>query len=919
MPLPPAKNFYELFAATAGRCSTLTAVEVQRREGLDRFTYAELEHLVVHAAFQLSAAGIARNHRCAILAENDAYWCAAYLGVLRLGAVAVPLDTGYSPAQVATLVRDCGARALWVSRRHEPVAREALRSGGLDCKLLHLSGAGGESPSLEELRLQAPPAVEPCPAVSTDRAVILYTSGTTSDPKGVVLTHGNLIAEATAVFQVVRVNEKDCILGVLPLFHALALMANLLLPLTVGARVVFLETLGATELLQALREREATLFACVPQFFYLIHERVQREVAARSWPVRIAFRALLGVNGALRSLGVNLGAVLFRPVHRTLGPRMRLLVTGGSRFDVAVGRDFYRMGFDLLQAYGLTECSGAATVMRPGESWTGSVGRALPGVEIRILPREGGAEEAAADGEVVIRGPIVMEGYHNRPDVNSAVLREGWLHTGDLGRLDRGGHLFITGRQKEIIVTSGGKNIYPEEIEAHYRQSAFIKDICVVGMSLPGERAAERLHAVVVPDFDQLRQRQIVNVREIIRFEIEGISIHLPSYKRVLGFDIWTEDLPRTSTRKLRRFEIERRVRAQAGAALPVSDVELSEAEAVWAAEPEVARALGLIAEAARRQPPIRPDANLDLDLGLDSMQRVELITRLEQTFGVALPEAAASQAYTVRELIEAFRTGGGARAAPSAEGDPWARLLAASAPPDAEVEELLRPRRLASLTLFIALKIVYALAWVFLRFRVSGREHLPAAGPFVLSPNHQSYIDAFLLSAALPYRLVGQMFFVGASEFFETPLMRFLARQVRLVPVDPDRNLVRAMQAGAYGLRRGGVLILFPEGERSPDGSPKRFKKGASILSLHLRVPIVPVGLEGAFDVWPRGKSPQRLARVRMRIGPPLPPPEPLPQDASLGESEARYASAAEQLRQAVVELWESLRHSGAQPAAAD
>ncbi|MGH9803779.1 MAG: 1-acyl-sn-glycerol-3-phosphate acyltransferase, partial [Candidatus Acidiferrales bacterium] len=687
-------------------------------------------------------------------------------------------------------------------------------------------------------------------------------------------------------------------------------------PFTVGARVVFLETLGATELLQALREREATLFACVPQFFYLIHDRVERELAARSWPARTAFRGLLRLNGALRSAGINLGPVFFRPVHRTLGHRMRLLITGGSRFDDAVGRDFYRMGFDLLQAYGLTETSGAATVMRPGKPWTGSVGPALPGVEIKILPRQAEAGEAAADGEVLIRGPIVMEGYYNRPEVNAEVLPDGWLHTGDLGRLDRRGNLFITGRKTEIIVTSGGKNLYPEEIETHYRQSPFIKDICVVGVSPPGERAAERLHAVVVPDFELLRQRKIVNVREMIRFEIEGLSIHLPSYKRVLGFEIWTDDLPRTTTRKLKRFEIERSVRAGAGAPAAAAETELSPADAAWASEPDVASALALIAEAARRQPPLQPEANLDLDLGLDSMQRVELITRLEQSFGLALPESAATEVYTVRELVEAFRAGGRGAAAPSAEGDSWARLLASAAPPDAEVRELFRPRRIVTLLLFVLLKLAYALAWVFLRFRVSGRRHLPAAGPFVLSPNHQSYIDPFLLTAALPYRLVRNVFFVGASEFFESPLMRFLARMVRLVPVDPDRNLVRAMQAGACGLRQGGVLVLFPEGERSPDGIPRRFKKGASILSLHLQVPIVPVGLDGAFDVWPRGKSPQRLAPVRMRFGPPLPPPEPLPQPASVKDSEARYASAAEQLRHAVVELWESLRPAGAHTA---
>jgi long-chain acyl-CoA synthetase len=185
--------------------------------------------------------------------------------------------------------------------------------------------------------------------------------GPTSDPKGVVLTHANLIAERTAVFETVKVTEQDCILGVLPLFHALAQMANLLLPLSVVRRVVFLESVNTTELLRALRERGVTVFACVPQFFYLIHQRVADEVGRRSAVTRAVFRTLRRLNTRLRELGINLGAVLFRRVHAVLGGRIRFMVTGGSKFDPQIGADFYAMGFDILQAYGLTETSGAAT------------------------------------------------------------------------------------------------------------------------------------------------------------------------------------------------------------------------------------------------------------------------------------------------------------------------------------------------------------------------------------------------------------------------------------------------------------------------------------------------------------------------------------------------------------------------------
>ncbi|MGH9817780.1 MAG: AMP-binding protein, partial [Candidatus Acidiferrales bacterium] len=502
--------------------------------------------------------------------DNDARWVAAYLGVLRLGAVAVPLDTAYKAKQIAALLRDCQPKVLFTSPRFLAAAEEGIQLAGAQCEVVLLYGTAQQDTTFDAILAAQPQrGLPPCPAQRDDPAVILYSSGTTGDPKGVLLTHANLIAESEAVFQVVHIDERDAILGVLPLFHALAQMANLLLPFARGARVVYLESLNTTELLRALAERGITVFACVPQFFYLIHQRVMQQVKEAGAVKRAAFRAMLATNGALRRVGINLGKVLFAPIHKVLGPRMRYLVTGGSRFDPKVGGDLYRMGFTIMQAYGLTETSGAATVMRPGDRHIASVGQPLPGTEVKIAPEPAleansaaaDADDGAPQGEILIRGGVVMQGYYNRLDVNAQVLADGWLRTGDLGYLDGDGRLYITGRKKEIIVLSSGKNIYPEEIETHYLQSAFIKELCVMGRSRPDEPAAERLHAVVVPDMDVMRERKMVNTREILRFEMESFSIGLPSHKRVLSYDIWNEELPRTTTRKLKRFEIEKRVR----------------------------------------------------------------------------------------------------------------------------------------------------------------------------------------------------------------------------------------------------------------------------------------------------------------------------------------------------------------------
>ena len=268
-----------------------------------------------------------------------------------------------------------------------------------------------------------------------------------------------------------------------------------------------------------------------------------------------------------RKFGLNLGKLFFGRVHHMLGTRMRYLVTGGSRFDPAVGRQFEALGFTLLQGYGMTETCGAASVTPPRDSVMGSVGKPLPGNEMKIFDGEPSPEHGGASvGEVAFRGGIIMAGYYKRPDATAAMYRDGWLCSGDLGYCDAGGNFFITGRKKDVIVLSNGKNIYPEEIEAHYQQSPNIKEVCVIGLqSAPGEPFSERLHAVIVPDFEALRRAKIVNVGDMLRFEIEGLSAKVPSTKRILSYEIWQDDLPRTSTRKIKRFEVEQRVKRGEG------------------------------------------------------------------------------------------------------------------------------------------------------------------------------------------------------------------------------------------------------------------------------------------------------------------------------------------------------------------
>jgi long-chain acyl-CoA synthetase len=911
-------TFYDRFVECSERWPNNVALELQRHDHLESCTYAELRRMAESVGRWITENGFPPGSRIAILADNHPRWVAAYLGIIAAGCAAVPLDTALHDDQVTKLVQDSGAAAVFCDAKHIPVARPAATELKLGMILMDPDRMTGHSTedhwlgNLPAIFDGGPGKFKPAASSDSDLASLLYTSGTTADPKGVMLTHANFLAEVEAVFDWVDLGPSDALLGVLPLFHVLAQMANLLLPLVKGSRVVYLETLNTAELLRALSERNITAFAVVPQFFYLIQERLFQEIAKRGRVTQKIFAAMVVLNRTLRKLGLNAGRVFFRKVHDTLGPKMRYLVTGGSRFDPAIARAFHDLGIDVLQAYGLTETTAAVFANSPHDNEIGSVGKAMKGVEAKIVDPQP-QEEGPAVGDVALRGAVVMKGYWNRPDATAAVLRDGWFLTGDLGYFDAHGHLFLTGRKKEVIVLSNGKNVYPEEIEAHYLKSPVIKEIAVMGLEgKPGE-GGDRLHAVIVPNFDTLRQRKIVNAKEAIRFDIEGLAPGLASSKRIGSYEIWQEDLPRTTTRKIKRFEVEKRVRANQAKKIAddpelPSEKPLTADEAAWLDQPEVQRGLKIIRETARSAPPVlRPTLSLDLDLGLDSMQRVELLSRLEEELGGNLEESQLTEIYTVRDLVDAVL-----QSAASGAGGPGSRVtfagwksILAEEPDDPDVLRLTDPNQFNDTFWYMVTRVMQLIARDRFHLRVTGREKLPRNGPFIISSNHQSYLDPLILASLLPSELFVRTFAVGTSDIFGKGFMRRLARSIKVVVLDPDANLVPAMRAGAFGLRHGLALVLYPEGERSIDGTPRIFKKGAAILSVHLQVPIVPVAIEGFYDAWPRNQAFRGFKPLKMIFGDPiLPPPES-------EASEAAYEKLTSDLKARIVEMWEGLRKS--------
>ncbi len=906
MRFSPASTYIHLFEQSVRRFPDHVALRLKTPDGYRDTTYAEVWHQAKGVALGLAGMGLRPETRIAILSENRPEWVFAYLGIFLSGCTAVPLDPLISPAEWRRLLDDSESELVFVSSHLMSKLRAAVHGGSFLKKLICFDPVAEDDEPPADLHrfVEWGFSLEPSPVLSEGRpsnwAVLIYTSGTTGQPKGVMLTQQNIVAEMAGIFDVVTdLSENESLLCMLPLQHVLSSIINLLTPLAIGAQAIFIDTLKRSEILAALEDAGVTILLAVPQFFYLFYDQIQDELGKQPFGVRMLFHRMHAMNRiSRRLLRINLGKIFFGKIHRRFGSKLRYFVCGGSAFDPKVIRFFFDLGFTVVQGYGLTETTGAICATPLNDNVPGSVGKAMTGCEVQLHETN-----EAGVGEVVVRGPMVMKGYYRNPQATAEVLRDGWLYSGDLGRLDASGHLWITGRSKEVIVLPNGKNIYPDEIEAHYQQCSYIKEIAVLGIRASGHETSEKLHAVVVPDFDAMKARKIANAREILREEIGRLSGLLPKYKRLMSYQIQKEPLPRTTTRKIRRLELKRLIeRGELCGMEPGAAVgQIRGEEAAELRESAVGQEVLRCLREDYRRDPVDPDMNLELDLGFDSMERVELLASLEKSLNLRLPEDFGAEIFTVRELItrldpQTVAAGG----AGSAARQSWATILSQEAlSTEGEWHVKFTGAFLTTLK-YIGLRFIYLICRVVCRMEIQGLKNLPRSGPFLICPNHLSYIDPFVVLCVVPYRVFRKVFFVGASEYFQTWYMKLLGKLANIVPVDPDAHLLRAMKVGAYGLHLGRVLCIFPEGARSFDGEIKEFKKGAAILSRELQAPIVPVAIDGAFEVWPRDSLRIRPHRLQLAFGAPF-----IPGDAG---GKDPYQAGTDQLKEKVIRLLHGL-----------
>ncbi len=793
------------------------------------FTYADVGRASRTFAARLSDAGVAKGDTVVIFSENRPEWIVAFWGCLLIGAIVVPIDYRSSPdflARVATIVR---AKVVLLGQDVPPLR-------GLDhlpAWLLH---------DLDWHATAVPPAVA---IAREDVAEIIFTSGATADPKGVVITHANVLANIVPVEREVLKYRKYAspvsplrFLNLLPLSHMFGqAMATFIPPMLTGV-VVFMRGYNPADITDQVRRRRVSVLVSVPKILDVLKEHTLRVAPSASGAGQVKTPGLQG-SGAFRAITRIAGRWWHhRDAHRIFGAKFWAFVVGAAPLDADLEKFWGDLGFAVIQGYGLTETAPIVTLNHPFGTRRGSVGKAIAGVEIRV----------AEDGEILVRGENVTKGYFNAAEETAKAFEDGWFHTGDIGEVGPDGQVFIRGRKKEMIVTPEGLNVFPEDVERVLNQLPGVRESAVVGVSTAGG-GNERVHAVLVvdPGVDPDAIAREANAR-------------LDDHQKIRRTLVWPEpELPRTEgTRKLKRAVVREWVK---GGGTPRHVQAGSDALAA------------LVARYAGREQ-VDTTATLD-ELGLSSLERVELMVALEDTFGARIDEGAFAGARSVADLkaiVDRGTEAGTAAATEPVEFPSWNRTTVA------------RFLRRISLPTWIL-----PLGRLFVRLQVDGLANLERLdGPVVYAVNHQSHLDVPIVLTALPARLRYRVAPAMAKEFFKAhffpeqfgrrawftnSLNYYLAALFFNAFPLPQREAGTRQTLRYIGevLEGGDSVLIFPEGKRSDAGEINPFRPGIGMIGSKLDVPVVPVRVEGLDRILHHSWKWPKPGGARVAFGAPL------------------------------------------------
>lgn len=781
------------------------------RTGVRRLvvSYGELHALSLKMAALLEQNGVLPGDRVLIWGPNSSWWAVAYWGIIVRGAIAVPVDFMSDLARAESIRKLTSSNLVLQSRFKQEKLSAAVSLQLEDLQFL-----------LQDLQ----PIAVIADARPEDTAQLIYTSGTTGNPKGVILSHKNLVANMTQINQQVPIiTSAFNFLSLLPLSHMFEQMGGFFTPLFRGAAIVYLRTLKPSAIMKALAEEDVYVIMSVPRLMQLLKTSIERELEEKH--LSGLFRKLMEIAPVVP---VGLRRIMFFPVQKKFGSNFTVFVPGGAPLSPDDFNFWSGMGFIVLEGYGLTECSPVLCVNTMERQLAGSVGPALPGVELKIQEKE-----------ILARGDNVFPGYfENEQATRDAFTEDGWFRTGDLGELDSNGWLTIKGRDKELIVTGAGVNVYPDELEAVLNRTAGVRESCVIGLD---RGSGEEVHAVLILDGSGTTPEAVV----------AQANSSLDALHQITGFSLWNQpEFPKTTTLKIKKFAVMEEIKngPAAGNATVSNDKLLN----------MIARLTGTDAGQ------IHEESLLANDLGLTSIDRLELVSFMEQEYRLDIEDSQIGMETRVSDLRQII----------------------------SKREKLNRHDHFRFWTnygFFRALRKVWdalfhgPLFRLFTKLEVTGLENISLQqGPVIFVANHLSYLDHVAVMFALPAEVryatstaAWEEFFFGdyhgTDRFWRRLSYEYATVMFNLFPLPQSTGFSGSLEYMGRLVDRGFNILIFPEGGHSLDGKMQPFQMGLGIMARELNIPVIPIKISGTDQILPHEVTFPKQGRVQVIFGEPL------------------------------------------------
>lgn len=764
---------------------------------------------------------LAKGDKCIILSENREGWAYALYGAWNKQGIVVPVDASSTVDDIAYIIKDCAPKCIWASHKKFETAEAALKQTGAEIPVLLIDEyEKSDVTSCKKAEVEGK---------SEDVALIMYTSGTTGSPKGVMLTFGNCMANINSVaYEVPIFDTFRRTLILLPLHHILPLMGTLMAPMMIGGGVAIAPSMAGPDIMATLQKGKVGIMIGVPRLWQTLISAILNKVNSK-WITKALYKMCHKLQWRW------LSRTIFASVRKTMGGHIDYCVSGGAALDKEISVAIKTLGLDLLEGYGMTECAPIIAFTRPDDIVPGSVGKPLPSDKVEIR-----------NGEIFVKGPNIMMGYYNRPEETREVLdQDGWLRTGDLGYIDDRGRLYITGRSKEIIVLPNGKNVQPHEIEFKIEKyEQYVKEAAV----LPDNQL---LRAIIVPQPAWAADLSDEEVEETLKREVlEPYNLTVAPYKKLMSLFVYRGDLPRTKLDKLQRFKLAAILNAGIHAAP-------KEKEYIEPAFEEYRVIKQYIRQEKKCN--VRPTDHLETDLAFDSLDKIGLQGFIEQTFGMELKSERMATFKNISELAEYVAD---YKTRIEFEKTDWHSIMQ-------ESSAHVKLPGTSPMGVLITKFCRWFFGWYF-NFKMSGQENIPAKGPFILAANHQSYLDGMFVMSAVPNALIRHTYFVAKEKHVTHPMAVHLASRLNVIVLHMS-NLKNSIQQLGEVLKRGESLIIFPEGTRTENGRMGDFKKTFAILSVELGVPVIPVTISGAFEAMPKHKKIPSRGNVSVTVHAPI------------------------------------------------